>query len=112
MSFDFGEVLQRDGFSSLRSFDRVVDTLRALLILPLLNDRFFAHHANTRRVNIEWHIRKSLAVDFTKLGLVVVMIGGPYKSIGHPALSDVGEGTFRWFHCHGLRCVKDRYLAS
>ena len=90
----------------------MIHALRALLVLPLLNDRLFAHHANTRGVSLEWHIGKSLTMDFAKLGLIVVMVGRPYKGVTHPALSDVGEGPLRWLHSDGLRRVKDRDLAS
>ena len=112
MGFDFSKILKSDGFSSLWCFDGVIHALRALLVLPLLNDRLFAHHANTRRVNIEWHIGKTLTVDFAKFGLVVVVVGWPDKHIAHPTLGNIRKGPLRWLHSDGLRRVKDRDLAS
>ena len=111
MSFDFSEVWERDGFGSLVCFDGMINALRALFILPLLDDGLFAHHTNARCVSVEWHAGKSLTVDFAKFGLVVVMVGRTYEDVGHPALSDIGEGAFGWFHRHGLRRVKGVHLA-
>ena len=50
-------------------------------------------------------------MDFAKLGLIVVMVGRPYKDVTHPALSDIGEGPLGWFHRYGFRCVKGVHLA-
>ncbi len=112
MGFDFSKILKSDGFSSLGCFDGVIHALRALLVLPFLNDRLFAHHTNARGVSLEGHVGKTLTVDFPKLGLVVVMIGWPDKHIAHPALSNVGEGSLWWLHCDSLLRVEDRDLAS